>query len=934
VRRRAQGLALLASLLFALPVSPVRAQQTCGLTTRIPFAGHALPLEGSLVEQSLAVENPFPIWNSLGIFQPTFLTAPPDGSNRLFILERRGLVLSIPNRPDATVDDLVFVLDVESWLEDQFSEEGFLGLAIHPDFASNGYFYVHMTPLPNRCDRYARCAQVVRFQMDPQDPTRALPSSAFVVLEIERPGEVDHHNGGMLAFGPDGYLYIAVGDQDRLDLPQDTSSLRGKILRIDVDSGVEFEPGIPPDNPFGNAVWLYGFRNPWRFSFDRESAGDLWIGDVGSSEREEVNWVPAGPPASRNFGWPDCEGTLPLTPTGCDPSQHRPDLEYATGGPGIAVIGGYVYRGPLASLHGQYVFGDAIGRVFSWDRVTRDPQTGLGVFETRLDTFDGLGSFGEDEAGELYTWSYSFPSLVRFTGGNPSNTGDFPTQLSQTGLFTDVASLTPAPGVIEYGVESPLWSDGALKRRWIALPGDEQIVFRNRDDWSFPIGTALVKHFELEQPGTSPKRLETRVLLRQTDRWVGFTYRWNAAGTSASLLLDGRRDDVSLAGGGSQTWIFPSPSDCPVCHSAAAGRVLGVETAQLNGDFDYAAVTDNQLHAWNCIGLFDSDIGDPASYARFAPLDDPGASLAHRARSYLATNCANCHQPGAGQTDMNLRADVLLGEMNLIGRAPIRGDLGLPAPRLIDPGDHGNSILSLRTESTDESVRMARGTLVPDVAATSLLADWIDGVLFDVISGSPSLDSDEDGVEDASDNCPAVANAAQTDTDGDSLGDPCDPDQMPELRAIATLPARVDPGDVLGLTAQVRNDGALSATPSQIRFHLSTDDALDADDIPMGDCFVGALGGTATGACTESDARVPAELGSAPGDYWWIACADALDHVAEGDESNNCASAVVAVPEPSPVLLELAALGTLLGLAGARRRRARCHAESARRART
>ncbi|MEZ4289463.1 MAG: thrombospondin type 3 repeat-containing protein [Myxococcota bacterium] len=471
--------------------------------------------------------------------------------------------------------------------------------------------------------------------------------------------------------------------------------------------------------------------------------------------------------------------------------------------------------------------------MFSWDRVTRDPQTGLGVFETRLDTFDGLGSFGEDEAE--YTWSFSFPSLVRFTGGNPSNTGDFPTQLSQTGLFTDVASLTPAPGVIEYGVESPLWSDGALKRRWIALPGDEQIVFRNRDDWSFPIGTALVKHFELEQPGTSPKRLETRVLLRQTDRWVGFTYRWNAAGTSASLLLDGRRDDVSLAGGGSQTWIFPSPSDCLVCHSAAAGRVLGVETAQLNGDFDYAAVTDNQLHAWNCIGLFDSDIGDPASYARFAPLDDPGASLAHRARSYLATNCANCHQPGAGQTDMNLRADVLLGEMNLIGRAPIRGDLGLPAPRLIDPGDHGNSILSLRTESTDESVRMARGTLVPDVAATSLLADWIDGVLFDVISGSPSLDSDEDGVEDASDNCPAVANAAQTDTDGDSLGDPCDPDQMPELRAIATLPARVDPGDVLGLTAQVRNDGALSATPSQIRFHLSTDDALGADDIPMGD---------------------------------------------------------------------------------------------------
>ena len=913
-------LGLAAGLGLGLFDGTARAQQSCGLETRTPFSGHAFPLEGMLLAEDLAFEDPFPSWNSRGLFDPVFMTAPPDGSNRLFFVEQRGLVQAIENRADVGPADLVEMLDIRSRVDNSANDEGLLGMAVHPDFSQNGFFYVHYTAEPGECALYGRCAQIVRYQIDPQDPNRALPGSAFVVLEIERPGPNEFHNGGMLAFGDDGYLYASIGDQGDTSQPQNTNSLRGKILRIDVDSGSERNPGIPPDNPFGNPVWHYGLRNPWRFSFDRENPGDMWIGDVGSSFREEVNWVPAGSGGGLDFGFPDCEGTVPLTPTGCQPSQQRPDLEYVTGQQGIAVVGGYVYRGPLASLSGQYVFGDSLGTVFTWDRVTRDPQTGLGVFETRLSDFDGLGSFGEDEGGELFTWSLSNAVVGRFTGSSPNGVGNFPTTLSETGLFTNVATLDPAPGLIEYEVTTPLWSDGAEKKRWIALPGNEKITFRADSPWSFPVGTAIVKHFELAQPGAPARRLETRVMLRQRDQWVGFTYRWNAAGSEATILFDGLREDIPLAGGGSQTWLYPSPSDCLRCHSAPAGRALGVRTEQLNGPFDYGAISDNQLHAWNCIGLFDSDIGDPSGFGTWAALDDVSASIATRARSYLASNCATCHQPGAGISAMNFRPDVLIGEMNVVGVTPIRSDLGLPSPLLIDPGDHDNSILALRAESFDESVRMARGTLEPDVAATSVLAQWIDTVLYDGGAGEARIDSDEDGVVDAVDNCPAVANAAQGNLDGDGLGDPCDPDHMPELQLTTLLPTWAAPGLPVALAAGVFNDGLLEAASSQVRFHLSIDPTLDADDVSVGDCFVPAIGGGAGDVCSDDEAIVPADFAGQPGPYYWIACADSLEVVAEGDEANNCEAATVAIPEPSLIALQGTAMVSIASIAALRRR--------------
>ncbi|MCR9097044.1 MAG: PQQ-dependent sugar dehydrogenase [bacterium] len=908
---------LAATLLLATPQA--LAQSVCSPETRIPFAGHSFPLDGALVEEDLVFSGSFPLWNGAGTQRLDFVAAPPDGTNRLFLLGHFGTLWSIPNQPDVTVSDLSTVLEIAERIDSSDTEEGLLGLAFHPDFAENGLFFVHYTAESPTCDQSARCARIVRYQIDPTNPDRALPESAYVVLEIPRPGSDQFHNGGMLAFGPDGYLYVSTGDVGQRELSRDPNVLNGKLLRIDVDSGSEFSPGIPADNPFGNPVWFIGFRNPWRFSFDLEGGGDLWIGDVGGVEVEEVNRVPAGTPGGRDFGWPDCEGTREVTPGGCDGEQHRPDLEYVTRDVGFAVVGGYVYRGTIASLQGQYVFGDFSGKVFAWDRTTRDPGTGLGVYEELFDV-GGISSFGEDESGELLFWNYYNSIIGTAAASDPTMIGDYPQTLSETGLFSDVGSLTPAPGLIEYEVNTPLWSDGAAKIRWMALPGTERIQFDPDAPWTFPVGTVFVKHFELEQPGTTPRRLETRIMLRQNDGWIGFTYRWNASGTEASLLVDEVREEISLAGGGSQTWIHPSPSNCLECHSAPAGRVLGVRTVQLNGPLDHEGVPANQLETWNCLGLFDTDLGQAAFYDRLAAIHDASASIATRARDYLDVNCATCHQPGIGTTSMNLRRDLLLADMNLIDRTPIRNDLGLPSPFLVEPGDHTNSVLSLRVGSTDETIRMARGTLAVDDDADALLVSWIDDVLFDSSGGVTRLDSDEDGIGDAVDLCPSIPDPGQENADGDALGDVCDPDQQPDLLPALTAPAQVELGAPLALTTRVSNAGVLDAGPSQVRFHLSADAVLDAEDTTLAECFVDAIGNAGSDDCTPQNAAVPSEVDGAPGEFHFITCADSLDLVREGDESNNCVAEVVMIPEPGALAAGAVAVVTTLLTVGLRRR--------------
>ena len=328
-----------------------------------------------------------------GLASPVFMTHAGDGSNRFYVVERAGVVRVIATGGSVGT---VF-LDIRNRVNASGGEQGLLGLAFHPDYAGNGRFFVYYT-------RRGDGAIVVSEFQRSDDALTAAPTEV-PVLVVAHP-TFANHNGGMLAFGPDRFLYIGVGDggssNDPTNQAQNVFSLLGKILRIDVDvpdAALGTRYSAPADNPFVGApgrdeIFAYGFRNPWRFSFDRVT-GALWVADVGQGAREEVD-----SPVVRggNYGWRVYEGNACSGNDAalCDPANFiGPVLEYAHAGGRCSITGGYVYRGARATLApGAYVFGDyCTGEIFSWDGVAQQPLLALA---------GNLASFGEDELGELY----------------------------------------------------------------------------------------------------------------------------------------------------------------------------------------------------------------------------------------------------------------------------------------------------------------------------------------------------------------------------------------------------------------------------------------------------------------------------------------------------------------------------------------------------
>lgn len=330
-----------------------------------------------------------------GLNQPEGIVNAGDGSGRLFIIEQAGLVRILKSgallpAPYLDISDKVSCC----------GERGLLGLAFHPQYAKNGFFYVDYTEKANN----QLYTVIARYNVSSSDPNQADPSSELRLLQIEQPYQ--NHNGGQLQFGPDGYLYIGMGDGgsegDPLGNGQSLNTLLGKILRIDVDHTQPY--AIPADNPYANGgglweIWAYGFRNPWRFSFDSLS-GDLYIGDVGQDTWEEIDYLPAGSPGGDNFGWSYFEGAHAYR--GSPPAEMKfvmPVAEY-NHELGTAVIGGYVYWGKdLPAWQGVYLYGDyGSGRVWGLLHLPNGSWQNAQLFETGIN----ISSFGEDENGEIY----------------------------------------------------------------------------------------------------------------------------------------------------------------------------------------------------------------------------------------------------------------------------------------------------------------------------------------------------------------------------------------------------------------------------------------------------------------------------------------------------------------------------------------------------
>lgn len=317
-----------------------------------------------------------------GLQRPLDLQA--DGSGRLFVVEKFGRILIIEN------DQLIETpfLDISDRVGSDANEQGLLGLAFHPQYAENGRFFVNYTDLNGD-------TVIARFQVS-SDPNVADPASEVKLLGIDQP--FANHNGGVLAFGPDGYLYAGLGDGGSQGDPngnaQNTGVLLGKILRIDVNSGDTY--AVPADNPFGNEVWAYGLRNPWRLSFDR-STGDLYIADVGQSQWEEIDFLPAGSPGGTNFGWNHREGTHDYAGDGPE-GMIDPVAEYSHSEGGCSVTGGYVYRGSMPEWNGIYLYGDYCTGIV-WGLINTDS----GWQSQMLFDLDvNITSFGQDSSGELY----------------------------------------------------------------------------------------------------------------------------------------------------------------------------------------------------------------------------------------------------------------------------------------------------------------------------------------------------------------------------------------------------------------------------------------------------------------------------------------------------------------------------------------------------
>jgi putative heme-binding domain-containing protein len=685
-------------------------------------------------------------------FEHPLLMARPPGSDRLFVGEQDGMLYSFVNRPDAKAElffDLRKEIKTLHRLPGTKEVEAVYGLAFHPGFQKNRQCFVCYTLRGKKPGHLADGTRVSRFTVTKTDPPRIQPASEKVVLSFLQGG----HNGGDIHFGPDGMLYISTGDgsspnpPDALDTGQDISDLLASILRIDVDrrdKGLNY--AVPKDNPFVGVkgarpeVWAYGFRNPWRMSFDSQT-GALLVGDVGWELWESVHRVEKG----GNYGWAAMEGPQPIKPHKVGPTPIRPALIELPHTIACSVTGGRVYHGKrFPELRGAYVFGDWETRRLWAARFDGDRTKEMQEI-TRPSV--RIVAFGEDGDGELYFLDYdggTVHTLARNDGARKNSA--FPRRLSETGLFASVKDHAPAAGVIPFTVNSRQWLDGATAEHWAAFPGTSAatlytegrpipgMVYWHSFRMHFPADAVLLRTLSL-----AGRRVETQLLHYDGVDWRGYTFAWRDDQRDADLVAtDGAEKEVRDPDAkGTRLWQFLSRTQCLLCHNNQSEYALAFLPEQLNRP---GADGRNQLVSLTERGyirragkdgkpLPPFDAASAAREPRVGDPADPAQPLESRARGYLHANCGHCHfEHGGGSVALRLQFSVPSAEMKAIGVRPTRGDFGLLDAYIIKPGEPWASTLYYRMAKFGRDRMPHVGAECPDEAGLKLIEAWITGL--------------------------------------------------------------------------------------------------------------------------------------------------------------------------------------------------------------
>jgi uncharacterized repeat protein (TIGR03806 family) len=739
-----------------------------------------------------------PAFANLALTDTLVITQHPL-NGRMYVGSRNGLIVSFDNQPDVAVAetfldlrDRVAVVWDGGFLGLVFHPE--FGDEASPFRHTFYVYYSSHCPLDasgnapdlDACDdAYPREStlgffntylRLSRFEAS-LDGLVADPGSEQVMINIRLYNS--SHRGGGFAFRNEGYLYVTIGDQFRYWTAQDiVETLEGGTMRLAVDvtdngdgtwscpegshlplrtlDTVDETSGryycIPDDNPWLNddgageqffeEYCSIGHRNPHRLARDPDT-DRLWSGEIGESTREEINVIECG----NNYGWPFREGKIP------GPRPEPPSFLGELTDPVIdftrdeaqAIIGGYVYRGSrFPELRGDYLAGDYVtNRIWA---ISLDEETMTATKRYLTDFSPGnLGTWGQDALGEVFLGSVAGTGpLYSLARAVYEPVPDPPPLLSETGAFSDLDGAVPSEVWLPYALNQPFWSDGAMKTRFIAVPSDgerdtreEKVRFSTVSDWSYPVGTVLMKHFELpldEANPTDTARLETRfMILGEDDRWYGLTYRWREDRTDAELLASEATAEymVRQSDGTTrrQTWYFPSRSECLSCHREGSGGALGLRTHQLNGDFSYPNTKGprNQLQTWNELGLFSPPLVDESKIATFPTspaLEDVTASLQDRGRSWLDSNCSYCHRPGEVNAGFDARFTTPFAVQGYLWTG-VRNDLGNPGTVLIYPGRPDLSAVWQRTAAVGSIAMPPLAKALAEDPAVDLLAEWI-----------------------------------------------------------------------------------------------------------------------------------------------------------------------------------------------------------------